>query len=525
VSARRTLLGSLVLAALAWSTLAGAAVVTRGPFLQVGTTQSVVVRWRTDVPTDSRVRYGFVPGLLPLAAAVEDSSTEHEVKLTGLTPGMRVYYAVGSKSGDLAGPDADTWYDVPTTLLAPFRVWILGDSGQSGPKQSRVRDAYYAYTGSVKTDVWLMLGDNAYETGTDAEFQTQLFDPYASFLRSHVLWPTRGNHEVLRTGLDYYDLFTLPVDGDAGGLPSGTEAWYSFDHGDAHFVCLDSEGSSRLPGGAMLTWLDADLASTDKRWTIAFWHHPPYSKGTHDSDTDTRMTQMRQYALPILEAHGVDLVLTGHSHNYERSFLVDGHYGLSTTLQPSMIRDGGDGRPDGDGPYLKPPGNAPHAGAVYTVMGVSSSTATAPLDHPIMVKSLTALGSIVLDVSPDRIEGRFLDDLGAVEDSFRIQKYAVIDTGGLTGSGLALTRTGAQPSSGGAAFSYRLPSAGRVRLDMIDAKGRRVRRLLDAQAPAGAGAAAWDRNDDAGRRVAPGVYFAKLEFDGSRRVVRVVLVD
>ena len=111
---------------------------------------------------------------------------------------------------------------------------------------------------------------------------------------------------------------------------------YSFDYGNIHFVCLESYETDRSTSGAMLTWLEADLQANDKSWLIAFWHHPPYSKGSHDSDTDGRMTDMCQNALPILEQHGVDLVLTGHSHSYERSYLIDGHYGASSTFTEAM---------------------------------------------------------------------------------------------------------------------------------------------------------------------------------------------
>jgi 3',5'-cyclic AMP phosphodiesterase CpdA len=93
----------------------------------------------------------------------------------------------------------------------------------------------------------------------------------------------------------------------------------------------------------MLTWLENDLAATDKQWIIAYWHHPPYSKGSHDSDLETWSIEMRTNVLPILEAHGVDLVLTGHSHSYERSYLLNGHYGSSTTLTSGMVLDAGDG--------------------------------------------------------------------------------------------------------------------------------------------------------------------------------------
>src|SRR5436309_12580711 len=134
------------------------------------------------------------------------------------------------------------------------------------------------------------------------------------------------------------------------------------------------------------------------------------------------MTDMRQNALPILEAAGVDLVLTGHSHAYERSFLLHGLYGISSTLTAAMEVDPGDGRPDGDGAYRKPTaGWDRKAGAVYNVTGCSGQTDPVS-HHPVMVTSLQVLGSLVLDVNGHRLDGRFLDRYGAIRDSFAIVK-------------------------------------------------------------------------------------------------------
>src|SRR6185503_453330 len=129
-------------------------------------------------------------------------------------------------------------------------------------------------------------------------------------------------------------------------------------------------------------WLQDDLAATTQDWIIAFWHHPPYTKGSHNSDTETELIQMRENALPILEAGGVDLVLCGHSHCYERSYLLNGHYGLSNSLTPAMKVDGGDGREDGTGAYQKPGGLAANAGAVYAVAGSSGKISGGTLNHP-----------------------------------------------------------------------------------------------------------------------------------------------
>jgi hypothetical protein len=132
---------------------------------------------------------------------------------------------------------------------------------------------------------------------------------------------------------------------------------------------------------------------------------------------------MREFALPILEEGGVDLVLTGHSHGYERSYLLDGHYGDSSTLAPFMITDKGDGREDGDGAYGKlATGPVAHDGAVYAVAGSSGWLIPGPFDHPAMFISLASLGSMVLDVDGTRLDAKFIDDNGAVQDSFSIIK-------------------------------------------------------------------------------------------------------
>jgi hypothetical protein len=221
----------------------------------------------------------------------------------------------------------------------------------------------------------------------------------------------------------FYDIFTLPANGEAGGVASGTEAYYSFEYANIHFICLNSHDISRAPDGAMLTWLQQDLAANTRPWTIAFWHHPPYSKGSHDSDTEGQMVEMRQNALPILENAGVDLVLSGHSHSYERSFLLDGHYGQSITLITDNILNGGSGRVDGDGAYTKPVyAPASHKGAVYVVAGSGAITSGGPLNHPAMYQSLNVLGSVVLDVDSNRVDVKFLDDLGGLRDYFTMLK-------------------------------------------------------------------------------------------------------
>jgi Calcineurin-like phosphoesterase len=511
----------------------GPPVVTRGPYLQIGTPASVRMRWRTDQPTDSRVAVG--PGPLNLSQNFDDGTltTEHEIAVTGLSPHATYFYSVGTSTTPLLGGDPSYTFVTapPIGSTLPLRAWVIGDAGTAAPAQLSVRDGYASWAGTRSTDLWLMLGDNAYGAGTDAEYQADVFDVYPGLLRKSVLWPTRGNHDALYAGAnnDYYDIFSLPMAAEAGGLASGSEAYYSFDWGNVHFICLDSEGTSLLPDSPMMIWLRTDVAATLRDWVIAFWHHPPYTKGSHNSDDPNdsggKMRDMRQVALPILDSTGVDLVLCGHSHSYERSFLLNGHYGLSTTLAPSMKVDAGDGRAGGDGAYEKPTlGTGAFEGAVYVVAGSSGQAAGGTLDHPVMVSSQNVLGSLVLDIQGNQLDAHFIDDLGVARDSFTILKGALVDAGPRWHAGEVTLTASPNPFSRSLNVSFVLPRAGHARVAIHDLSGRRIGTLLDGEAVAGVHMAVWSGRRASGEPVPSGVYFAVLEFAGEKRATRIVRV-
>jgi PKD repeat protein len=414
-----------------------------------------VIRWRTSEPASSTVLFGpasevtggaaLGPEPGALTASVHDAAltTEHELTLTGLSPNTRYYYAVGHGSGDgfqpLAGDDAGHFFDTaPTTgQPKPTRIWVLGDSGWGNNVVRDVRDRYYELTADRHTELWLMLGDNAYPSGTDAQHQTGLFDVFGEMLGKSVLWPTIGNHDSFDSNAGtwpYMDIFTLPTAGEAGGEPSSTEEWYSFDYANIHFVSLDSATYPMHDPNfeGMVDWLDVDLGNTTQDWIVVFFHHPPYSKGAHDSDdlsdSNGRLVEMRQQVVPVLEDHGVDLVLTGHSHSYERSALIHGHHGTSDTFNPAVhLVDGGDGDPAGDGAY-----QAAGVGTVHAVAGHGSILSPGIAEelngpegnpsHPVMVSSLYVNGSLILDVDGNRLDARMLDTTGAVLDAFTLIK-------------------------------------------------------------------------------------------------------
>ncbi len=398
--------------------------VIRGPYLQQSSSSGITIRWRTQTARDATLRYGTNPANLNRVVSDQTHSTDHTIRLSGLSSDTRYYYSLGDSEGDYTNL-GDQYFDTHPVVgnAAATRIWVLGDSGTADANAASVRNAFTQYNGGTHSDVLLMLGDNAYNFGTDVEYQAAVFDMYPRILRNSVVWPTLGNHDAHSADSDtqsgyYYDIFTLPANGESGGVASGTEAYYSFDYGNIHFVSLDSHDTDRSANGAMATWLENDLAANTQEWIIAFWHHPPYSKGSHDSDSEWRLQQMRENIVPILESHGVDLILGGHSHSYERSMLINGHYGASDTFSNNFIVDGGDGNPGGDGAYTK--SSSLDSGTIYTVAGNSGQLSDAPLDHPVMISNLIELGSLVIDVQGNRLDAIFLNNESKVRDTFRI---------------------------------------------------------------------------------------------------------
>ncbi len=178
---------------------------------------------------------------------------------------------------------------------------------------------------SVPFDLMLHVGDIAYYDGSMANFEVKFFGTYAGLITHLPIFPASGNHEYITLGADpYRQVFALPEN----GAPEGIERWFSFDWGDVHFVGLDTE----LVADVQASWLERDLTSNTLPWTVVYMHKPPYSSGTHGSSLDVRGT-----FAPIFEQFGVQLVLSGHDHDYERThgmvgvtYIVTGGGGFST---------------------------------------------------------------------------------------------------------------------------------------------------------------------------------------------------
>ncbi len=217
--------------------------------------------------------------------------------------------------------------------------------------------AFQAY--KAMPDFVMNTGDNVYESGLDNEYSRYFFPVYnadeagprlgAPLLRSVPFYTVIANHDVSgknpsggpaadftknQDSLGYYTNMHLPLNGPASPTPTPihgpderlkafqdvagtrfpTMANYSFDYGDAHFLCLDSNAYVDPTSSALQKWIEADLSNSDAPWKFVVYHHPAYNVGAeHYHEQHMRVLS------PLFEKHGVDLVLHGHEHTYQRT--------------------------------------------------------------------------------------------------------------------------------------------------------------------------------------------------------------
>ncbi|MFW5926065.1 MAG: metallophosphoesterase [Myxococcota bacterium] len=286
----------------------------RAPYLQNASDEGATVVWTSADPQPATVEVSLPDGtaVTSVPSTVEatrylDGSHQHFARLEPLEPATVYCYSIRQAGEEVVGSTGFRTAPEPGQD-APVRFVAFGDSGGGSEDQVRLRDQLESFD----YDLLLIMGDLAYDSGELGELERKHFDVYDPMLRSIPSFPVAGNHDY-HTGNagPYLEVFHLP---DNGG-DEGRERWYSFDWGNVHFVGLDTERF----GPEQTEWLRRDLAANDLPWVVASLHRAPFSSGYHGGSGS-----VQSYFLPILEAHGVQLVLAGHDHHYERFAPLDG---------------------------------------------------------------------------------------------------------------------------------------------------------------------------------------------------------
>jgi hypothetical protein len=241
-----------------------------------------------------------------------------------LAGGVAVYAVDAAQQPGPAPPAAGTFYGGAKPVRNPADV-VVGAAGdiacppdaaglteeKGRPNSCRMADTA-ALVRSLRPDAVLALGDNQYPDGSLARFRGSYDKTWGTFKR--ITYPVPGNHDYgTNDATGYFGYF-----GAAAG--SRTAGYYSYDLGGWHVIALNSECDNVggcAAGSPQERWLRRDLAAHPSACTLAYWHRPRFSSGTHGSS--------RRYDAfwRALDAAGADVVLSAHDHGYERIGPVD----------------------------------------------------------------------------------------------------------------------------------------------------------------------------------------------------------
>ena len=203
--------------------------------------------------------------------------------------------ATGSKVAARAGS--------PLKLALPLkegslRFAAIGDTGTGTDQQQQVADMMVRYRTIFPFEFVLMMGDNLYGSEKATDFEKKFSDVYKTLLDDKVkFYASLGNHD-------------LPIQVNYEHFNMNGKEYYRVKKGNVAFYALNSTYMDKK----QVQWLEAELAKDTSEWKVCFFHHAPYSSaGKHGSDK-----QLREVVEPIFLKYGVNVVLTGHDHVYER---------------------------------------------------------------------------------------------------------------------------------------------------------------------------------------------------------------
>jgi len=285
------------------------------PYLQSVEDDGITIMWETVYPSTGRVEYGV--GALDHSVIDEPSpATIHKVTLVGLEKDSDYRYRV--VCGQVTSPVFSFSTKKETDA---FKFLVLGDN-RSYPKVFENLSKLMA-----KEDAAFIanVGDVVGSGNRLNEWVDQYFYPFRFAGVKMPSYIAIGNHEYG----GYWDIGHVPPFEERVHHPrqstGSNQYWFSFDYGNAHFIFLDPNkdegphGDRIPPGSQQYQWFknDVEQAKEEAEWIFVIFHQPPYSEcwsgGYYDGER-----HLREEIVPLIEANNVDIVFSGHTHDYER---------------------------------------------------------------------------------------------------------------------------------------------------------------------------------------------------------------
>ncbi len=289
------------------------------PYLQMATSDSIIVRWETSRPSTSVVRFaeevqfeGPEEERRPIFSLDRRESDEvklHELKLDGLQPDRAYYYQVESQDdlGRVLTSPILSFQTAPGKGV-PYAFCVISDT-QGNPEVSG-KIAQHAW--ALRPNFLLHPGDLVSTGGDKRQWVEEFFASMKPLLERVPFYPVLGNHE--QDARYYYDYVSLPE----------PEYHYTFEYGNAQFFIIDSNRKVERDS-EQYRWLDEALGDSRALWKIVSYHHPAYSSDENDyGDTwtgpSTQGDSRTRELVTLFDYHGVDIVWSGHIHSYERTW-------------------------------------------------------------------------------------------------------------------------------------------------------------------------------------------------------------
>lgn len=303
-----------------------------GPIVQDVTDRGARLLIHTAAPCELVLRYGEADDRAQVSG--RKLTRRHVFRLEGLSPSTAYRYRL------LDSARRVLWRGTIRTAPRPgtgrVRFAAFGDSGKIPWWTRDLGDGFFgiaewledALPGRgnqwgiarsvvrARPDLVLHLGDVVYPNGRRDHYAEAFFLPFRRLLADVPCYPTLGNHDIMtEDGAPFLEAFDLPRE-PAGGR------YYQFARGPVRFFCIDTFTSSLAPESAQRRWLASALRSATEPWLVVFTHRPFLTASRSRNDAENAF--LREQVHPLLAQHGVDLVLSGHDHVYQRFEPQDG---------------------------------------------------------------------------------------------------------------------------------------------------------------------------------------------------------
>jgi acid phosphatase type 7 len=382
--------------------------------------------------------------------------------IDGLEPGEKFQYKVSKNGKEIFAGESTA----RKTTDQPFRIVLFGDTGADTLAEKKV--VYQSYL--KKPDVLVILGDIAYSFGRLSEYLSKFFPIFSSdqasaqlgapLLQSTITIPVIGNHDIaygdnksginfdkLRDALAYYQVWSAPLNGPLknrsekdipkllgseeninryvqstdGRYPAMSN--YSFDYGNSHWLILDANPYMSWTNQKLRNWVRQDLITNkDKTWKFVCFHQPGFS-----IDKVHSVEQRMRLLSDIFQECGVDIVFSGHAHNYQKSFPL--------LFRPLRTEGTPSANPDGtvSGEFVLDKlfdgkKNLHPIGVIYMVSGAGGAALYGaapqlPNATNFTDKFNSSTHSLTLcEINRGELKCSQIDEDGKIIDSFKIQK-------------------------------------------------------------------------------------------------------